>query len=1082
MKKAFVVVFFLSLMVSFELRSQPTNQDCLGAIAICQTIFVESNSYTGTGNVANEINAGTSCLLSGEKNDVWYQFTVQSGGSLCFTITPNLASDDYDWAVFNLTSNSCSEIFGNPALEVACNYDPTSGATGPNGLAGDQNEACMTVSTGEIYAVNVSQFSSSLNGYTIDFSASGASIFDSSVPAIDSVTNVITCGETTINFKFSESVLCSTIDDADFTLSGPGGPFTISGVTGSVCSGGGSQELQYSATISPAISTGGSYSLCLTSSAGVTDLCGNVAPAACLSFSVAGLTISTISTTDVICFGGSTGSATVSAAGGTGTLTYNWATVPVQSGATATGLAGGIYAVTATDATGCSGSGTVTISTPVVIPDKFDLTCDSAGCDGNASVTPLGGTTPYSYQWTDEFYVPIAGETSSTISNLCAGAWCVITTDAAGCADTTCVTIVLPSFVITPTTTSCIGLCDGIATLTSNGGTPPFTYTWENPLGTPISGETDSLLDSLCAGKYYLSVATGNSCTLTDSVEIVGPLAVNANITTFKNACFGVCDGSATVVTSGGSSPYTYTWDDPAAQATPVATGLCQGSYEVLVYDANGCGPDTANITLTENPEIITTTNVTNQSCDSVDGSATAVPTGGTAPYSYLWDNPGASTLSNAIGLFASSWLVVVTDSAQCTDSNTVMVGYADSAKGSITLVSPITCEGACDGELVVVDSLGIPFDTVNWDTKETTAAISNLCPDTFTVTATDPMQCPVTLTYTLTEPDSLDITATFTDETSCNSQDGSIVTVPSGGTVPYTFIWSPSVSTTESASNLTAGTYSITVDDANNCPSDTVTVTLTPPPPILAEMTVTDATCFGANDGTAEATLLPTSGGAQPYIFTWSSTGTLTETDSTSLNSAIGAGTYSVSVTDINNCDTVVTSEDIKEPDIIATEVIVSCVDGEGVMVAVTTGGTLPYDYLWSEGSIIQAVVGVEPGTYTVSVSDINNCPPDVGTGTVSPCEVEIPTAFTPNDDGENDLWDLKNIKYFAESEIRVYNRWGDLVYKSVGYDSPWDGKHRVTGTNLPTAVYYYIIENVDTEFIVEGSKLVGSVTIVRP
>jgi gliding motility-associated-like protein len=123
-----------------------------------------------------------------------------------------------------------------------------------------------------------------------------------------------------------------------------------------------------------------------------------------------------------------------------------------------------------------------------------------------------------------------------------------------------------------------------------------------------------------------------------------------------------------------------------------------------------------------------------------------------------------------------------------------------------------------------------------------------------------------------------------------------------------------------------------------------------------------------------------------------------------------------------------------------------------------------------------------LDPGTYSVTVTDVVNCPPDEETVVVLPCDVEIPTAFTPNDDGENDLWDLKNLQFFAESQISVYNRWGDLVYKTTGYDNPWDGKHRATGIDLPTAVYYYVIENVAEDYVAEGSRLVGYVTIVRP
>jgi len=174
-------LFFTSLCVFTLLTSKvfsqvPTVQDCLGAIPVCELVYSEVNAYEGTGNYLDEINSGSSCLGSGEKNGVWYSFFVQEDGDLSFSITPNDLSDDYDWAVFNLTDNDCSDIFANAELEVSCNYSGSPGATGPNGLDGIQNEQTVPVFAGEYYIINVSQYSTSLNGYVLDFSESTASI------------------------------------------------------------------------------------------------------------------------------------------------------------------------------------------------------------------------------------------------------------------------------------------------------------------------------------------------------------------------------------------------------------------------------------------------------------------------------------------------------------------------------------------------------------------------------------------------------------------------------------------------------------------------------------------------------------------------------------------------------------------------------------------------------------------------------------------------------------------------------------------------------------------------------------------
>ena len=201
----------------------PSPQDCINAIPICQDVYSEVNAYQGVGNVLDEINSGISCLGSGEKNDVWYTFTVAQSGDLNFSITPNTLTDDYDWAVYNLTNDPCEDIATNAALEVGCNYSGASGVTGPNNLGGAQNEPVIPVLEGETYTVNVSQFSVSIDGYTIDFGASTAEIFDELPPTISEVETPILCGSSLISFNTSENVLCASVADIDFQFDGPGG-------------------------------------------------------------------------------------------------------------------------------------------------------------------------------------------------------------------------------------------------------------------------------------------------------------------------------------------------------------------------------------------------------------------------------------------------------------------------------------------------------------------------------------------------------------------------------------------------------------------------------------------------------------------------------------------------------------------------------------------------------------------------------------------------------------------------------------------------------------------------------------------
>ena len=224
----------------------PTNQDCLNAIPICKNIYNNPISYSGTGNVHNEINPANSCLGLGERNDVWYTFTVQSSGNLNFLITPVDTANDYDWAVYNLTNANCTDIYNNPGLQVSCNYSDTHDSTGPNGgsvlnsqgALGTPFNATIPVIAGQTYAINVSNFSNTTSGFTINFSNSTATIFDNVAPQLNVINQIPGCSSNSINFNFSENILCSTVQNGNFTLSGPGGPYTIASSSSIACSSG----------------------------------------------------------------------------------------------------------------------------------------------------------------------------------------------------------------------------------------------------------------------------------------------------------------------------------------------------------------------------------------------------------------------------------------------------------------------------------------------------------------------------------------------------------------------------------------------------------------------------------------------------------------------------------------------------------------------------------------------------------------------------------------------------------------------------------------------------------------------------
>lgn len=224
--KFFILLISLGLVPSFlsaQMAPNQPEQDCIHAISVCQDIFVQPNAYQGAGKNSSEINPRNSCLLSGEQNDVWYIFTVQQSGDLCFSIIPNDSTDDYDWALFDLTQADCSDIFHQTGIEVACNYHtamPTCGGiTGANGLlqsaCAPLNEPCIQVQQGQTFVLNVSNFSASASGYTLDFSTSTADIYDQQPPSITDFENV--CSKDW-KLQFNERVKVSSVQATDFLL------------------------------------------------------------------------------------------------------------------------------------------------------------------------------------------------------------------------------------------------------------------------------------------------------------------------------------------------------------------------------------------------------------------------------------------------------------------------------------------------------------------------------------------------------------------------------------------------------------------------------------------------------------------------------------------------------------------------------------------------------------------------------------------------------------------------------------------------------------------------------------------------
>ncbi|REH44487.1 putative secreted protein (Por secretion system target) [Tenacibaculum gallaicum] len=722
-------------------------------------------------------------------------------------------------------------------------------------------------------------------------------------------------------------------------------------------------------------------------------------------------------------YGASNGFINILVSGGTLPYTsyewYNEGGVKVGTSQNISNLRAGTYNVIVTDTNGCTNDLDITLTEPdqlKIDPIITDVKCfgDATGSvDANVSG---GASSTYTYKWEKKAgtsWVPISG-TASIIDNLPAGEYrvnvsVIYNSSPVETKDSESIIISQPAAPLSVGKTiknvSCKGGNDGAIVLAVNGGTSPYTYGWSN-------GATTRDLSGLSIGSYMVTVTDANDCTLEKTYNVTEPsesLSVSY-VSHQEPLAFGSEDGSINISTSGGTLPYSYQWFNEADNkvgASQNISNLGDGTYRVLVTDANGCTDELYQI-LTQPGELIGTITIPSDGelyCNGdTDGKLEVAVKGGISPYTYHWyevDSSGekvfiSGATNNTIGsLPAGDYGVEITDSNNIKSySEGIVVDPAKVEINKVT-VNHVSCYGESTGS-IDVDVIGGTdtyiykwYKVGNSTVIGTEKSILNLSAGEYKVVITDTNNCPnppIERTITINQPAAplTIVTDSQKNLTGFETANGEInIEEVSGGTAPYTYELRVKGNTTvisnlSNPTGLDAATYVMTILDANNC-SVEKEFTLIQPDKLELNLAVTKPIACNGETGTIGSTVI---GGyvlsGEDYNYQWYSSSDLTKVIATETSLTALVGTYRLVVTDSNGNTTYKEQELTENPPlaITFTKTEVTCYNGnDGSIDISVTGGTGVYTYEWSNGETIEDVTTLSAGVYTVTVKDGNGC-----------------------------------------------------------------------------------------------------------
>lgn len=955
-------------------------------------------AYTGTANCAFS-GQGTNALSGLSAGNYALTVTDTNGCSISQTYTVGNSSGLINLSLNTQANENCGQENGAIDINIT-------GTTAPRFLwsNGATTEDLANLNAGS-YSITATDLS---NGCTT-----------SATYVVTNNTNGMAVSDTTITNE-----TCGTGQGAiDLTITGGTGPYSFSWSNGS-----GTEDI--------ILLTAGTYTVTITDNTGC-----DLKESYTVINNANGIAASAVSTGETC--GDGTGAIDMTVTGGTTPYTFDW-----SNGATTgdlTGLSGGIYTCTITDAANCSFVFVDTVQNTQNTVTITNVVIDTAFCgnnNGGINLTLSGGASPLSFIWSN-------GVTNQNLVNVTPGNYTITITEATGCT-------LVDSFVVgnnaffnvnaTITNEICGNGAGAIDVILGGVGGPGLTYLWSN-------GATTEDINNLSAGSYTITMTIGfgpvGGCSAIQTYQVSnnsGPVSIDSILTIGENC--GQANGSIDAFVS--------------------VNAIC--SYTLNLFNAFGAGWQGASVDVLVNGNSVGnyvavgtsssfTINVPNgqliqliynsgpfdgaNSYELVQGGSTlfsdgpnpaigiAYTTSCSAPnpsFTYLWSN-GATT-EDLTGLSAGYYALSITDNTGCTVIDSVNLN--NNTFGFGIAGSQLTGEQCGDGAGAIDLTIGggtAPY-TFLWSTGAITEDLTGLSAGTYSVTITDNAGCIAMQSFVIqNNTNSFNATATTTTA-NCAGADGGVDVTVTGGVAPYTFAWSNGA-TTEDLVGVVSGTYTVTITDATNC---MFTANYTVPNSggsLGLNSTPTAATCGLANGGMA----LTVTGGATPYSYAWS-TGATTS----SVNGLLG-GTYAVTISDANGCqlNVPVIIQNIGNPvDFISGDTTTAscstCSDGDVDLVLGGSGA--PYTFTWSNGATTEDLVNVLPGTYAVTITNVDGCSLDTvfvvdfSTGLVELEGLELKVYPNPST-GTVYVEFTQNLK--EEVQIEIFDAIGQTVIQRV-------------------------------------------------